>query len=190
MIGRRNLLFGAASLAALAVPCARAEQPILTDDGLYKQPWFLESFLDLGDDLEGAARVGKRFAIMWELKGCPYCKETHLVNFAQPRIADYVKSNFEVLQLNIIGSRKVTDSDGTELSEKELAAKYGVRFTPTFQFFAEEAATLKGLPPAKREVARSPGYMRPNDFLAMFRYVREKAYESKSFRDYLKAAPS
>jgi thioredoxin-related protein len=127
---------------------------------------------------------------MWELRGCPYCKETHLVNFAQPRISDYVKTNFEVLQLNIIGSRKVTDFDGTELSEKELAAKYGVRFTPTFQFFAEAAGPLKDLPPANREVARSPGYLRPNDFLAMFRYVREKAYESKSFRDYLKALPS
>ena len=190
MIARRNLLAGIAASGALLAFGARAEQPILTDDGLYKQPWFLESFLDLAEDLEGARKDGKRFVIMWELRGCPYCKETHLVNFAQPRISHYVKANFEVLQLNIIGSRKVTDFDGTELSEKELAAKYGVRFTPTFQFFAEEAAALKSLPPAKREVARSPGYMRPDDFLAMFRYVREKAYEGKSFRDYLKATPS
>jgi thioredoxin-related protein len=190
MIGRRNLLVGAVSFTALVAARARAEQPILTDDGLYKQPWFLESFLDLGDDLEGAAKEGKRFVVMWELKGCPYCKETHFVNFAQPRIADYVKANFEVLQLNIIGSRKVIDFDGAEVSEKELAAKYGVRFTPTFQFFGEKAAVLKTLPPAKREVARSPGYMLPDDFLAMFRYVRERAYESKSFRDYLKAMPS
>ena len=35
---------------------ARADEPILTDDGLYKQPWFLESFLDLSDDLEGAPK--------------------------------------------------------------------------------------------------------------------------------------
>ena len=173
-----------------AAGVARAEGPILTDDGLYKQSWFLESFLELGDDLEGAAKEGKRFAIMWELKGCPYCKETHFVNFGQPRIADYVKANFEVLQLNIIGSRKVTDFDGTEMSEKELAAKYGVRFTPTIQFFAERAAPLKALPPAKREVARAPGYLRPDDFLAMFRFVREKAYETKSFRDFVKALPS
>ncbi len=165
-------------------------RPILTDDGLYKEPWFLESFLDLADDLEGARKEGKRFVVMWELKGCPYCKETHFVNFAQPRIADYMKANFEVLQLNIIGSRKVTDFDGAELSEKELAAKYGVRFTPTFQFFGEGVTPLKSLSPAKREVARAPGYMRPDDFLAMFRYVREKAYESKSFRDYLKSLPS
>ena len=39
-------------------------------------------------------------------------------------------------------------------------------------------------------VARAPGYLRPEDFLAMFRYVREKAYRDKSFRDYVKALPS
>ena len=86
---------------------------------------------------------------MWELRGCPYCRETHLVNFAQARIADYIKANFEVLQLNIIGVRKVKDFDGSELPEKALAAKYGIRFTPTFQFFAESAATLKSAAAAK-----------------------------------------
>ena len=164
MTTRRNLLIGAASFAVLG--SARAE-PVLTDDGLYKEPWFLESFLELVDDLEGAAKEGKRFAIMWELKGCPYCKETHFVNFARGDISDYIKANFQVLQLNIIGSRKVTDFDGKE-----------------------RAGPLKALEPAKREVARLPGYMRPDDFLAMFRYVREKAYESKSFRDFVKALPS
>lgn len=189
MTTRRDFLCGAAALTVLPAMPAAAE-PILTDDGIYKEPWFLESFLDLADDLEGAHSQGKRFVISWELKGCPYCKETHFVNFAQSRISDYVRANFEVLQLNIIGSRKVTDFDGEVLSEKGLAAKYGVRFTPTFQFFAERAGPLKALEPAKREVARAPGYLRPDDFLAVFRYVREKAYESKSFRDYLRSQPS
>lgn len=184
---RRNLLIGAAAYGAVGASVARAEEPILTDDGLYKQSWFLESFLDLADDLDGAAKEGKRFVVMWELKGCPYCKETHFVNFGQARISDYVKANFQVLQLNIIGARKVTDFDGEVLSEKEMAAKYQVRFTPTFQFFGDNAAALKGLPPQKREVARAPGYLRPDDFLAMFRFVREKAYETKSFRDYVKS---
>ena len=189
MTTRRNLLIRAASLAVLGAARARAE-PILTDDGLYKEPWFLESFLELADDLEAAHKEGKRFVIMWELKGCPYCKETHFVNFARNDIADYIKANFEVLQLNIIGDRKVTDFDGTELSEKALAAKYAIHFTPTFQFFPETAAGLKDLPPAKREVARAPGYLRPDDFLAFFRFVRDKAYEKGSFRDFVKAQPS
>ena len=189
ILNRRSFLAGAAALAAGSRP-APAETAILTDDGIYKQPWFVESFLDLAEDLETARSHGKRFAVVWELRGCPYCKETHLVNFAQPRISDYVKTNFEVLQLNIIGARKVTDFDGEERSEKNLALKYGVRFTPTFQFFPERTDGLKALAPAKREVARLPGYLRPDDFLLLFRFVRDKAYESKSFRDYVKAQAS
>lgn len=182
-------LLGAAAATAVTRPAALAE-PILTDDGLYKEPWFLESFLDLGEDLEGAHKEGKRFAIMWELRGCPYCKETHFVNFARPDVTDYIRANFEVLQLNLIGSRKVTDFDGSEVSEKQLALRYGIRFTPTFQFFPERAEGLAKREPAKREVARAPGYMRPEDFVALFRYVREKAYEGKSFRDFIKSQPS
>jgi len=187
-INRRELLTGAAALS-LAGTNLRAE-PVLTDDGLYKEPWYLESFLDLAEDLDGARKQGKRFVIAWELRGCPYCKETHFVNLAQPRISDYIRNNFEVLQLNIIGSRKVTDFDGKEISEKELARKYDVRFTPTFQFFADNADALKTEPPRKREITRAAGYMQPDDFLAMFRYVREKAYEGKSFKEFLKSLPS
>jgi thioredoxin-related protein len=188
MLTRRGVVLGGAALAAgLSASRARAAA-VLTDDGLYRQPWFLESFLELADDLDGATKAGKRFAVMWELRGCPYCKETHLVNFARPEVEDYIKANFEVLQLNIVGSRKVTDFDGTEISEKALAAKYGVRFTPTVQFFPETPAGLGALAAEKREVARAPGYLRPDDFLALFRFVREKGYETKSFRDYLRSA--
>src|SRR3954449_1146070 len=187
---RRHFVAGGATLAAPLVGARARAEPVLMEDGLYKQPWFLESFLELPEDLQGATNLGKRLAIMWELRGCPYCRETHLVNFARPDIEEYIKANFEVLQLNIIGSRKVTDFDGSEISEKALAAKYGVRFTPTFQFFPESVAGLREKAPEKREVARAPGYLLPDDFLALFRYVREKGYETRSFRDYVKAMRS
>ena len=194
MTTRRQVLIGGVAVATLAATRARAEESgsesALSAEGLYTEPWFLQSFLDLSDDLATAHKAGKRFAIMWELRGCPYCRETHLVNFAQARITNYIKANFDVLQLNIIGDRKVTDFDGSELSEKALARKYGVRFTPTFQFFPETPAGLNDLAPAKREVARAPGYLRPDDFLAFFRFVRERAYEKGSFRDFLKSQPS
>src|SRR2546423_1942230 len=187
---RRYLLGGGAALSASLIGARIHAEPLLTEDGLYRQSWFLESFLELPEDLQGAANLGKRFAIMWELRGCPYCRETHLVNFARPDIEEYIKANFDLLQLNIVGSRKVTDFDGGEISEKALAARYGIRFTPTFQFFPESATGLAGKAPEKREVARLPGYLLPDDFLAMFRYVREKGYKTKSFRDYVKGARS
>ncbi len=87
---------------------------------------------------------------MWELRGCPYCRETHLVNLADSGINNYIRDNFEVLQLKLVGSRVVTDFDRQELSEKDLAQKYGIRFTPTFQFFPPSSSGIE----AKAAMAR------------------------------------
>lgn len=190
MIERRGFLGLGLGLAGSAlgttVRPAAAEAPVLNDDGLYEQPFFVQSFLDLAEDLELAADSGKRFAVMWELRGCPYCKETHLVNFADPEIRDFVSGNFDILQLNLVGSREVVDFDGEAMEERALARKWGVRFTPTTQFFPETLDEVAGRKGSEAEVARMPGYFRPPHFLAMYRFVQEKAYETTGFNDYLR----
>ena len=194
MISRRRCLVGLAAAGVLTLPpmtrpvraAAELAGPVLTDDGLYTESWFLNSFLDLAEDLGDAAGSGKRFAVMWEQKGCPYCQETHLVNFQQPEIQGFVRDHFEILQLNLFGARKVTDFDGEELEERQLARKYGVAFTPTIQFFPDTVEQLAGKSGKAVEVARMPGYLRPPHFLAMFRFVQDKAYERATFRQYLK----
>lgn len=187
-LSRRRCLAGAgACLAVAALSDVAAAQAVLGDDGLYRQPWFLDSLLELPDDLEAAHAAGKRFAILWELRGCPYCRQTHLVNFAQPEISGFVRARFDLLQLNIVGDREVVDFDRERLPEKRLAAKYAVRATPTFQFFPERAAGLAQRPPSGREVARAQGYIAPRPFLAMFRFVSERGYESGSLADVLEA---
>lgn len=185
MLSRRDFVVGSLS-GALSVSAARG-QSILGDDGLYHQPWFLQSLLELGDDLQAATEGGKRFAMIWELRGCPYCRETHLVNFARPDIESYIKNRFEILQLNVVGAREVVDFDGEKLPEKRLAEKYGVRFTPTVQFFPDRIDGLGLKRPREREIVRAQGYLEPPQFLAMFRYVAERAYERGTLRDFLKA---
>ena len=177
---------GGTARAQSAAP--KAYTYAFTPKGLLTQPWFLNSFLDLKDDLQEAANSGKRFAIMWELAGCPYCRETHLVNFARPDIRDYIKENFDFLQLDVRGSRKVVDFDGKTLTERALAKRHKIRFSPTIQFFAETPDGVMGKDGKKTvEVARMPGYFRPRHFLAMFQFVRDKGYETGNYRSYLKA---
>jgi len=188
MTTRRDLILGAGALGLAGLgggPASRAET-IRTDDGLYRQSWFLDSFLELGPDLEDAAAAGKRFAIMWELRGCPYCRDTHLINFADPAVEAYIRERFEILQLNIIGALEVTDFDGEVLSEKEMAAKYGVRFTPTVQFFPAAVDGLADRPPRNREVFRMLGYQEPETFRRMFEYVVVEAYRDVRVEDWLK----
>ncbi len=176
-ITRRKLLGGAGALAlAGAAGTSRIEaaetEPEVGDDGLYHQDWFVESFLDLRDDIKEAAEAGKNFVVLWEQRGCPYCREMHRVNFANPEIRDYIKANFAILQLDLWGPRKVTDFDGKEMGERELAQRWRVNFTPTTNFFPGDPGKVLGKSGDRAEVFRMPGYFKPFHFLAAYEYVR------------------
>ncbi len=190
MIRRREFNVGIlASGLALAARRSVAEEariePILGDDGLYHQPWFLNSFLDLKEDLAEASAAGKRFAIIWEQRGCPYCRETHLVNFAKPEINRFIRENFVMLQLNLWGSREVTDFDGETMEERALARKWGVMYTPTIMFMEESVDKVAGRSGKDAEVVRMPGYFKPFHFISMFEYVKDRAYTSTHFQKYI-----
>lgn len=173
----------------LAAPALAAEdriEPVRTDDGLYTQEWFLMSFLDLNEDLADSAAEGKRLAVLWEQKGCPYCRDLHTVNLADPEINAWIRERFNIVQLNLWGDRQVTDFDGEVLSEKKLARKYGVQFTPTIQFFPENPEAAAGKSGREAEVARMPGYFRPFHFISMFEWVWGKKYEEDpNFQRYI-----
>ena len=189
MLSRRAVLMagGAVALSSatqLARPAGAAA--VMTDDGFYREDWFLDSFLELADDLKTTTASGKQLAVVWEQRGCPYCRETHLVNFARKDIESFVRDHFEVVELNLHGSRIVTDFDGAKLGEKLLAAKYGIRGTPTIQFFPDRGQDLAVKSPRDREVNRIQGYLAPHDFIRMFAFVADHAYERGSLRDYLR----
>jgi thioredoxin-related protein len=182
LFSRRHFLAGSAIVATFAM-IGSASGAELSEDGLHQQPWFLQSFLDLSEDLQAAQANEKIFVVLWELKGCPYCKLLHDQNFANATITEYAKENFDFLQLNLIGSRPVTDFDGQEVPENEFAVRQGVRGTPTLVFFIE------GEGGAPKEVARTQ-YLQPEEFYGMLRFVREKGYESASFDEWFQANPA
>lgn len=180
MLDRRRFMAASAALAA-APDIARASGR-LGEDGLHHQDWFIESFLDLGEDITTAAAKGKRFAILWGLKGCPACKTMHEVHFEDAKLVDYIKTRFDIIHLNILGAKEVTDFDGRKWGEKAFSQHYGIRGTPSIQFFPRtREAVPVGTLPEKREVARMPGLLEPKAFLSMFRYVHEEGYRTLSF---------
>lgn len=170
MLTRRGLLTSmmAAMVAAPALAKAR-----LGEDGLYQHDWYLQSFLDLAEDLTNASRDGKRFATLWSLRNCPACRRLHEVHLADPATEAYIRDNFAVLHLNILGAREVTDFDGTKLSEKVLARRYGVEGTPTIQFFPAGLEGLAARAPKDREVSRMVSLPDPQAFIAQFRSIRK-----------------
>lgn len=187
MFNRRDLLTGAvAGAATLTLPqrLARAAAPELGGDGLYHQDWFVESFLELAEDLTEAAESGKHFAVMWEQAGCPFCRKTHEINLARDDISGYLKENFAIVQLNLFGAREVTDFDGTADEERAIARRWAVNFTPTILFFPNDAALVEGKKGRDAEIARIQGYLPPFYFYHFFEWVRSGAHEETGFQRY------
>ena len=137
------------------------------------------SFLDLRDDIRESAAEGKQLVLIWEQRGCPYCREMHRVNLRIPAIVDYIKANFNVVQLNLWGDREVVDVDGEVTTEKKLARKYRVQFTPTLQFFPKGLPEGNKKPGHEAEVWRLMGYWKPFHFHYSFVYVHELGYQSE-----------
>jgi thioredoxin-related protein len=189
-----GLFFFALGLGAVNAPLQAKESqrtdllPYVepTPGGLHTQPWFLDTFLNLREDAEEAAGKGKQLVIFWEQKGCPYCREMHRVNFRIPEVVDYIRKNFNVIQLNMWGDKEVTDFDGEVTTEKKLAKKYRVQFTPTLQFFPLDAQKSPNKPGSDIEVWRLMGYLKPFHFKNSFVYVRDKGYKTEpSFQRWL-----
>ena len=132
------------------------------------------SFLNLKEDLQEAAGAGRVLAIFFGQTGCSYCELIHKVNFADKPIADLLKSNFDVVELDSLGSREVKDFSGAVMTEKQFAYKVGIQFSPMLVFYLGDGT----------EVFRMKGYYKPDQFKAALQFIAGGHYKSTNFRAY------
>jgi thioredoxin-related protein len=163
---------GAALAVVMALPAGAQE---VGDDGLHKQPWMRDTFKDLAEDLDEANAEGKRLALFFEQRGCIYCRKMHEEVFSDPEVSEFIGDNFFVVQLNLHGDTEVTDFDGEARSEKAMARKWNVLFTPSIVFLPEEVSDDQSAMDAA--VAVMPGAFAKGTTLDMFTWVVEKRYE-------------
>jgi len=168
------------TLALLASPLAAAE---LGDDGLHKPDWLQNTFHDMTEDLADATASGRRLMVIWEQRGCIYCTRMHETVFPDPEVEANIRAHYYVVQLNLFGDIEVTDFDGEVLSEKSMARKWGVVFTPTMMFFDDAETTL---PANQAAVLAMPGAFERNTVLDMLTWIVERGYEGdEHFQHYV-----
>jgi thioredoxin-related protein len=165
---------GALAILALAVPLALAAE--IGDDGLHKEPWMRDTFKDLREDLDEANAEGKRLMVIFEQRGCIYCKKMHEEVFSKPEIAEYIADNFFVVQLNMHGQTEVTDFDGEVLSESDMARKWRLMFTPLMLFLPEDVPEDESADRAA--VVAMPGAFSASTTYDLLVWVNDKVYES------------
>jgi thioredoxin-related protein len=159
-----------------------AQAAELGDDGLHKTDWMRDTFKDLSEDLAEANDEGKRLLIMFEQRGCIYCTKMHNEVFPNEEITGMIEDNYFVVQLNLHGDVEVTDFDGETLSEKDMARKWGILFTPTMMFIDDEVA--EGVTAPQAAVATMPGAFGKGTTLDMLTWVAEKRYDIEDGEDF------
>jgi thioredoxin-related protein len=163
----------------LLLPSIALSTEKIGDDGLFKQDWFYQSFLELNEDAIEADSTGKYLMVLIEQAGCPYCRELHQVNFKNKEIITYLQDHFLIVQIDLWGSREVVSIDGESLEERDWVTKNDIFFTPTTLIYtAAESGRVE-------EIFRMPGYLKPFHYLSSLEYVVNEKYLEKTFQQYL-----
>lgn len=168
------------ALALVVATAAGADE--MGDDGLYKADWMRDTFKDLQEDFADAKGEDKRLMVLVEQRGCSYCREMHEVTFADPRVAEYIRDNYFVVQVNLHGATELTDTDGEALTERGAARKWGLLFTPTMMFLPVDLDESKSA--AQQAVAVMPGAFSPGTTLDLLTWVDEERYLDQSEEDF------
>jgi len=189
--GRSISALTALGFAALSFPAAIAEsvtdtalEPVFDDQPRLRDvqhpAWFKRSFLELREDIREAAANNKHGIIVYFGQDhCAYCEALMTVNFGSEKdIVEYTRRHFDVIAIDIWGSREVIDLTGRLSTENNYAVREKTNFTPSLLFYDTTG----------REALRLRGYYSPYRFRAALEYVVDGYYRVESFHDYLSRA--
>ncbi|NCV51486.1 MAG: thioredoxin family protein [Gammaproteobacteria bacterium] len=176
----RTIIMTLVCLVPLSAHAADSPEPVqqtTTFDTFELPDWFKVSFLDLSEDNAEAVESNRHLVVFFWQDFCGYCKNTIEKNLTQQSIRDVFDAHFDVVALNIWGSKEVYGLDGAVTTEKEIARSLDVQFTPTIIFFNADG----------EPVLRLNGYVSPADMQVALNYVQTKTYESQTIFEYLAA---
>lgn len=110
-------------------------------------------------------------------KWCGWCARLDQEVYTDDAVQAYLAENFEVTRLDI-ENRTTVDFFDFRLPMAWLASGIGITSTPTTIFVDAQDGEI---------ITRLPGYADRETFLYALRFVREGAYETMSFQDFIDA---
>lgn len=127
-------------------------------------------WLKYEEGLKKAFDSEKQVLIDFTTKTCGWCRRMEREAFVDPQVVDYVNEHF--VPVKVWGdSPRELEIDGFTTSEMRIAREiYRVRGYPTFWFLESDG----------KKIGQQPGYQKPNQFLSLLEFVKERKYEQSA----------
>lgn len=168
--------FPARSLAAVGGDPG-TERPALAPGGDEKADALV--WKGYGAAVRDAKKSGRKILVDVYTVWCGWCKRMDRDVYARADVIRILSSSFELVKLNAESSAQ-HEVDGVAYSEKEIASGYGVTGYPTTIFLNADAEGITVL----------PGYIKPDQFLAVLEYIGKELYKTTSWDAFLKSKSS
>ncbi len=110
-----------------------------------------------------AKKQDKPVFLYFHADWCTYCTKLKKTTFADKDVLNYLNDNFISIAID------------TE-KEKAFARQWGIKGLPSLWFLKSDSSKISNL----------PGYVGPDQFLAILKYISTQSYEKMSFAEFVK----
>ncbi|MGB1110256.1 MAG: thioredoxin fold domain-containing protein [Gammaproteobacteria bacterium] len=167
------LLLGQTALAANGYPDDWKIDPEARAD--YPQ-WFLDSFLDLQDDLANARDQGKKgLMVVFSMPYCSHCKQFASKTLRDDQVVEKLTADFDAVHVDLFSDVNMVSPTGESMSVKAFGKREKADFTPAVFFY-----DLEG-----KRMLRLIGYQSPERFMTVLSYLSEGHNQRLSLKQYI-----
>ena len=134
-----------------------------------KQPKWLS--LTIADSLR--EETGKPIVINIYRNGCGWCRKMDNITYTDSLITSVIKESYLPVKLNTSSRKKIKFND-VEIDESSFARALGIRGVPSTVFIS----------PDGKPVVNAPGFIPPEKYIYLLKFVTGKWYEEFTFDEY------
>lgn len=125
--------------------------------------------------LKEAKKSGKPVFIQFFATWCGYCRKMDQETFPNAAVQREL-SGFVPIRVTESSEQRV-EHEGKLVTEKELTAIHGVQGFPTLVF----------MEPDGQVIGKIPGYLGPEDFQGMLKFISSRAYKKMDYEKFRKS---
>ncbi len=164
-----KLIRGGSAGGGAAVPTA----DMAADIEVEKIRW-----TDLEEGLAEAKRTGRPLLVDVQTRWCGWCRKMDKATYADPAVREFVGRKFIAARVDAEDDDSRVDYGGVESTHRQFADSFRITGYPTTLFFAADGAL----------VTQVPGFVKPDQFLGVLRFIGDGHYKTTSWDAYRRAS--